>query len=68
VTRQRTGFTADPAYVGRYQVMSVMTRLSICFSGAAEARKGLGADPSPLFNYQVESILPTLLLPILLLS
>jgi hypothetical protein len=53
---------------GRYQVMSDMTRLSICSSGAAEARKGLGADPSPLFNYQVESILPTLLLPILLLS
>jgi len=33
VTRQRTSCSADPVFVGEYQVMSDVTRLSICSSG-----------------------------------
>jgi hypothetical protein len=42
VTRQRTGYSADPAPVGRYEGMSNMTRLSICSSWAVEVRKSSG--------------------------
>jgi hypothetical protein len=64
VTRQRTGFSADQAYVGallghyRYDAA-----IYLYFWGGRGKEKLWGADPSPLFNNQVELILQTLLLP-----
>ena len=43
MTRQRTGFCADPYLRDVIRSRPNMTRISICTSGAAEARKSSGA-------------------------
>jgi hypothetical protein len=47
----------------RYEGLSDMTRLFICFSCVAEVRKSSGTDPSPSIHCQFEPFLPTLFLP-----